>query len=59
MTEKDKEIQELRAKVKRLEWELSKVKRDLKNFEAIHALDLSEIIWLRRALERENEGRNR
>lgn len=59
MTEKDKEIHELRAKVKRLEWELSKVKRDLKNYEAIHELDLSEILWLRRALEREDEGRNR
>lgn len=51
MTEQDKEIQELRRRLEFLE-------KKNKELEQIHQLDMAEIIWLRRQIERMEEQNN-
>ena len=51
MTEKDKEVQELRRKVEQLSLENARLKADNSSLETMHQLDQSELIWYRRMME--------
>jgi hypothetical protein len=60
MTELDLEIQDLRREVAKLNAENRKLKADRDSLDALHQMDMSEIVWLRRLVQsmvEEKEGR--
>ena len=59
MTELDLEIQDLRREVAKLNAENRKLKADRDSLDALHQMDMSEIVWLRRLVQsmvEEKEG---
>ena len=60
MTELDLEIQDLRREVAKLNAENRKLKADRDSLDALHQMDMSEIVWLRRLVQsmvEEREGK--